>query len=57
MLSIRCFCEFEKCCEFGILKKNVVLRKKILAEEEAAIPKKNRRILLRQHFEMRSVLV
>ena len=32
---------------------------KILAEEEeeAAIPKKNRRILVRQHFEMGPVLV
>ena len=26
-------------------------------EEEAAIPKQNRRILVRQHFEMRPVLV
>ena len=40
-------------------KKKWLLQKKILAEEEeeAAIPKKNRRTLVRQHFEMRHVLV
>ena len=40
-------------------KKIWLLQKKILAEEEeeAAIPKKNRRTLVRQHFEMRPVLV
>ena len=40
-------------------KKKRLLQKKILAEEkeEAAIPKKNRRTLVRQHFEMRPVLV
>ena len=45
--------------EFGILKKIWLLQKKILAEEEeeAVIPKKNRRTLVRQHFEMRPVLV
>ena len=29
----------------------------LLAEEEATIPKKDRHILVRQHFEMRPVLV
>ena len=44
----------KKSYEFGVLKRFLLL---LAEEEEATIPKQKRRILVRQHFEMRPVLV
>ena len=56
MLSVCSFREYEKSYEFGILKRFLLLLAEE-EEEEATIPKQKRRILVRQHFEMRPVLV